>query len=258
MTVKNGKNIQSIERAVNILNCFNSDTLLLSLQEMSDIVRLNISTTRGIVKTLVSTGLLNYDEKNKKYHLGLYFTAKAALISNREEAYITVARPYIEKISEKYSVTCSFQIVQGSQICTIYSVGAHNANYEIHVAEHTLLSLTATASGKLCMLYNIKREQLEKTIGKNLIPYTEYTIKSFKELSIELDKIEKKGYSFENQEYQMGVSSISFPILDSNNHLIATLSITSFSNHVAEIKNALIENLKSAANEIKENLHEIL
>ena len=69
-------NIQSIERAINIIDCFNSENIFLSLQEISKLTNLNISTTRGIVNTLTSLGLLNFDKKNKVYQLGLYFAAK--------------------------------------------------------------------------------------------------------------------------------------------------------------------------------------
>ncbi|SQC98502.1 IclR helix-turn-helix domain [Fusobacterium necrophorum subsp. necrophorum] len=47
------KVIQSIQRAINILNCFDQNNLVLSLNEISQKLDLNINTTRGLVNSLV-------------------------------------------------------------------------------------------------------------------------------------------------------------------------------------------------------------
>lgn len=55
--------IQSIQRAFNIIDCFNNDNTELSLPQISEKVKLHINTTRGIVNTLVATP--------KKIHIAL-------------------------------------------------------------------------------------------------------------------------------------------------------------------------------------------
>lgn len=250
-------NIQSIERAINIIDCFNSENIFLSLQEISKLTNLNISTTRGIVNTLTSLGLLNFDKKNKVYQLGLYFAAKTNLVSNKEDTLIAIVQPYAQKISGNFAVTCCFQLVQNLQICTIYSTSAHNRQYEIHVAEQALLPLLASASGKLCLYYNTDRKQIADIIEKFSVPYTNHTIESEEEMNQRLDEIGKKGYSYEDQEYQIGVSSVSVPILNADNQLVATLSTTSFSNHLLDMKDDVIESLKESAAEIEQKINDL-
>ena len=250
-------NIQSIERAINIIDCFNSENTILSIQDISKITNLNISTTRGIVNTLTSLGLLNFDKKHKVYQLGLYFAAKANLVSNKEEAFIAIVQPYAQKISGHFAVTCCFQLVQNLQTCTIYSTSAHHRQYGIHVAEQALLPLLASASGKLCLYYNTDRKQVADILEKFYVSYTNYTIESEEEMNRRLDGIGKNGYSYENQEYQIGVSSVSVPILDSENRLIATLSATSFSNHLLDMKDDVISSLKDAALEIEKKIKDL-
>ena len=55
--------IQSIQRAFNIIDCFNNDNTELSLPQISEKVKLHINTTRGIVNTLVANGYLACNAK---------------------------------------------------------------------------------------------------------------------------------------------------------------------------------------------------
>ena len=59
--------IQSIQRAINILNCFNQNELELSLNVISEKVKLNINTTRGLVNSLVANKLIYHNKKNNTY-----------------------------------------------------------------------------------------------------------------------------------------------------------------------------------------------
>ena len=49
----NVKVIQSIQRAIDIINCFNESKQALSINEISNELSLHINTTRGIINTLV-------------------------------------------------------------------------------------------------------------------------------------------------------------------------------------------------------------
>ena len=60
--------IQSIQRAFNIIDCFNNDNTELSLPQISEKVKLHINTTRGIVNTLVANGYLAC---NAEIHIAL-------------------------------------------------------------------------------------------------------------------------------------------------------------------------------------------
>ena len=55
------KRIQSIQRAINILNCINEEYPSLSLSQISEQLNLHINTVRGIVNTLAVNGLLTHN-----------------------------------------------------------------------------------------------------------------------------------------------------------------------------------------------------
>lgn len=71
--------IQSIQRAFNIIDCFNNDNTELSLPQISEKVKLHINTTRGIVNTLVANGYLACNAEKIHIALGWFILQKRIL-----------------------------------------------------------------------------------------------------------------------------------------------------------------------------------
>ena len=53
---RTGKTIQSVQRAIDILNCFDAQTPALSLGEISARLQLNKATVHGLLNTLHNNG----------------------------------------------------------------------------------------------------------------------------------------------------------------------------------------------------------
>lgn len=247
------KIIQSVQRSIDILNCFNDTSHHLSLNNISQRVNLNINTTRGLINTLTVNGLVIHDKINNLYSLGFYFIGKASIIQKQVESYITSAKSYVDNIAEKYHVTTSLQLVNQHQIYSIYCAYPSNTAYTIIVSEYTALPLYATSSGKLLMLYNLYDNNKLPIKGFQFKNYTPYTITSKEALIKNLEEIRKNKYASEIEEFELGVSSMAVPILDPNNQLIATVSATFFVNNLMNIKDNLLSDLKEIANEITNN-----
>ena len=57
----NPKNIQSVQRAIDIINCVAEAERKISLKEISSKLGLNINTARGLAQTLLANGFLSKD-----------------------------------------------------------------------------------------------------------------------------------------------------------------------------------------------------
>ena len=88
MEKKLQKPIQSIQRAVQILDCFTPTDPSLPLSAISEKTGLNINTTRGLVNTLVESQLLLRDRETGYYKLGYYFVTKASMIHQDIDRYV--------------------------------------------------------------------------------------------------------------------------------------------------------------------------
>ena len=208
------KLIQSVQRAIDILNCFNESTHYLSINTISQNLNLNINTTRGLINTLLHNGLLIHDKSTGLYSLGFYFIGKAEIIQKQVDNYIAIAKTHVNNIAEKYHISSSFQLVNQNQIYSIYCAYPNNTAYTISLSQYTTLPLYATSSGKLLMLYNLLPNNTDLLNNISFQQYTPYTINTRKKLLQNLKQIQANSYACEIEEFQLGVGSMAVPILN--------------------------------------------
>lgn len=247
--------IQSIQRAFDIINCFSEQSPKLTLPKISEMLSLNINTTRGIVNTLVANGYLEHDSETNIYSLGPVFIPKADLVSaNDMERVKKMARPYLEELSNTFQVSARLQVVSNYNIFTIENINPENAHYILLTRLNTTFALNATASGKLLLHYmgERQRERYFKTLDQRM--YTKNTLVTREDLQKELDKIEKWGYSTEFEEIGLGISSIAIPIMKKTGGLYGTVSIVASSSIVMPIIQDVVVPMRKCAEFVSENL----
>ena len=227
------KLIQSIQRAVDIINCFDNSNKNLSLNNISEKLGLNINTTRGITNTLVFNNLLDHDLEENTYSLGSFYITKSNLsYSNTVNKIKFIAKPYLKKLAEKYGVSSRLQLVFGSEIMSVKTVNPESSYYILVTEDYLPLPLHATSSGKLFLKYSKNNLAFKNLILKK---YTKFTIIEEKILLKNLKEIDKNGYSSEFGERGLGISSIAIPILNKDGSLLATISITGLTPVIKDI-----------------------
>ena len=247
--------IQSIQRAFDIINCFSDQTPKLTLPKISEMLSLNINTTRGIVNTLVANGYLEHDGEANIYTLGPVFIPKADLVSSNDMDRVKkLARPYLEQISNAFQVSARLQVVSNYNIFTIENINPENAHYILLTRLNTTFALNATASGKLLLYYmgERQRERYFRSLDKRM--YTKNTLVTREDLQKELDKIDEWGYSTEFEEIGLGISSIAIPVMTKNGALYGTISIVASSSIVMPIIQDVIIPMRECAAFVTENL----
>lgn len=249
--------IQSVQRAIDIINCFNEFELTLSINDISEKLSLHANTTRGLVNTLVYNGFLRHDPLENKYSLGFIFIPKAELVSlNSVDDIKEIVRPYLIKLANDYQVSSRLQLISQHNIFTVDTVNPENARYIVLTRLDTQFPLNAASSGKLYLYFagkDILEKYLENLNETNHIRYTEKTILDRGALEKELDFIDKNGYSKEDEEISIGMSSIAVPLFDRNDKFIGTISITATNAVIENVQDKVIEDMKKASNEIRTN-----
>lgn len=220
------KLIQSIQRAFEIIDCFNEDNEELKLNDISKMLNLNINTTRGIVNTLVYFSYLEHDQEKNVYKLGYIFLPKSKLLKNRnDDIFFNNLETFLKEIANKYNVNSRFHKILENNIVKILSEEPDESRYFLYIKDSKELPLNATSSGKLILKYS-DEDFLQNYL--NNIPekkVSENTITTKSEMIEELENIDKKGYSTEIDEVAIGISSVAVPIIKSDK-LVATISAT--------------------------------
>jgi len=248
------KIIQSVQRATDILNCFTDTSYHLTLNEISDLVDLNVNTTRGLVNTLVYNGVLSHNKQYNTYSLGLYFLTKTNIIQKQMESYVASAKPLVDDLAEKYHISASMQLANQRKIYSIYCAYPSNTAYTIGLSEYGALPLYATSSGKLLSLYNLYLQDEENLNYIDFHKYTDKTITSKQEFIKQLLIVQENHYAYEMEEFALGVGSLAVPILDRDEKLICTVSATFFASYFPTIKDNLLIDLRKIADVISKKL----
>lgn len=250
---KSGKNIQSVQRAVDILNCFDENRVELSLSELSMMLDVNKSTVHGIINTLHNNGYIRQNEE-RKYLLGPVLLGKQRYTASTiRSLMVSLAKPHMTNISNLHKATVNlFVVAQGSAVFS-HQVIPTTAKYTLtHVSDYS--PLYSTATGKLTLAH-MAAEELEKYISSaSLQAFSLYTITDKDKLRDNLKEIRAVGYSYENEELVEGVSAISVPIYDKSGNWVAAISAVDIAFHVSKGRAVLINDLKKASKEITQKL----
>lgn len=254
MTTTSPKLIQSVQRAIDILNCFSNSKPDVSINEISERTNLNVNTARGLINTMVANNLLIMDRTTNTYRLGSFFLGKAGIIQAQIRSYIIMCKPLMNALAEKYHITVSLQIVNQDEIVSIYCAYPISTSYYITLSEYTPLPEYVTSSGKLLLAYTILPTRPHMLDEITFTPYTPHTIKNKEELQTQLREILVKGYSTEREEFNEDVSSIAVPFFNYNKELIGTISVTVFASAMPRMEANLAKDLKQIAKQIESRL----
>lgn len=241
---KHRRTIQSLARAFAILDCFDSVHPRLNIAEISDLVHLNVNTTRGLVNTLVHFKYLSHDEVENDYYLGLAFIPKARLV---EEQYLfhikNKIQPVLRRWANRFELSARLNMVEDGQLMTVFTEVPDDTRYLIMTRSRIPFPLHATASGKVYLAS--LPESVVKTYvdDTRLVKYTDFTLTDPEALVGELEAIKARGYALEIGEINEGIGSVAVPIVDKRGECIGTISLSGTNEQVLQEKESILKTL---------------
>ena len=244
--------VQSIDRAVKILECFNEENKELRLSEISERLNLNKSTVHGIISTLKYNGFISQDDETQKYKLGIRFVEFGDLVINSMNIR-NAALPVIDGVSDKIEETVHVAMLDGVDVVWIEK---RECTKSIKTSTKIGARLPAytTADGKMIICYQNK-DRIKTYLPKRIPQHTQNTITNKGEFIRKLEEIKKNGYAIDNEEYVEGLKCVAAPIFDHDGKVRFSLSITgpAFRMKEERIKEMIVV-IKEAANEISRRI----
>ena len=247
--------IQSVQRAIDIIDCFSEHELKLTLPQISARTGLNINTARGLVNTLLANGYLEHIPDGNFYMLGPVFIPKADLVGmNDIDRLRSRVRPKLELIADRFQGSARMQRISNDNIFAVEVVNPIDSHYIFLTRLNAVFTLNATASGKLVLYYMDKNRR--EAFYRSFVPtkYTKRTMTTREELEEDLERIRKRGFSTEFDEFGVGISCIAVPILRSNGTLYGTVSIVASSSVVQDVGEQALGPMRDLAAYVREEL----
>lgn len=216
----NEYNVRAVERALQILDCFDDDHSEMGISEIAQVVGLHKATAYRIVTTLVNYGYLEWIPESQKYKLGLELSNLGYKVIRRMDLR-REALPYMKKMVEEWDETCDLSIFDQGRVFYIEVLRGNHA-LTIAAAVGQRLPAHCTASGKLFLAF-LPPEELDAILSRPLTAYTNNTITSPEMLCDQLKIIRERGYSVDNEEYELGICAVAAPIFNRKGTVIAAI-----------------------------------
>jgi len=209
--MQEGKIIQSVAKAMQLLDVLDRSPKPLSLAELSALTGWPKSTIHGLLATMREYSVVAQDEDGC-YVLGIRLFEYGCTLSNSWDI-VEIAKPFIQHISYTTGEAVFLSILDRGEVITLDRADNRTGLW-ISAEMGCRLPIHCTSQGKLFLAYMSQEDRDEILARKEWKRYTDHTIMTRKELDVELCNIQKQGYATENSEYKTGLRSIAAPIFD--------------------------------------------
>ena len=208
------KGLQTVHRAIRLLQCFTVDEPEFSLTELTQKLELPKSTTARLIDTLIDAGMLERNETNFNYKLGhsVYVLGRVAEASND---VVQIATPLMKQLRDETNESVAlFKIDEDKRICIQRFVSLEVVTHNVSIGSKLDLAVGATGKSLLAFQPSEFIEQIMKRV-----PDQERFLNDLAEI-----RETNKALSFD--ERGAGVNAISSAIFSLSGNVKYTLSIT--------------------------------
>jgi DNA-binding IclR family transcriptional regulator len=246
--------VQSVDRALDILESFDFNAEELGVTELAHKLNLHKNNVFRLLATLEVRGYIEQDRKSGNYRLGIK-TFEIANVFLHHLGLRRQARPILEELVNKCDETANLAILDGSDVIYILM---HETSQTVRIVLRLGQRLPAhcTAAGKAQLAFE-SADRLQLLFKDTpLRKLTENTIVRPEALREHLREVAKVGFALDNEEFELGVRCLAAPVRDYSHKVVASVGLSGplsrFS--MERIEKELVPLVKEAGEKISERL----
>jgi len=199
---------KSLEKGFKILSLFNQSSPNLSLKEISQKSGIIKTSAFNYVNTMVKLGYLSKDERTKMVKLGPKAIALGRDLMAGHDIF-HIIKKFSKYVTNIHDFSVDSIILDGNTLVRLYVSEISDASRIISGRAEESWHCSSLAKSLLAFLPEEETEAImNSTIFKK---HTEKTITSKKNLIADLEKVRKKGYATNNEEFLEGFIAIGAP-----------------------------------------------
>ena len=196
--------VQSVERALDILDHVGGSAQGLSASELSRRTGLPYATVHRLIGTLVARGYVRQESSSKTYALGPQMVIAGSRLTSLLGDWL---RPYLTELMEFSGETANVAMLDDGYVNYIAQVESRNQLRMFTQVGNRILP-HATAVGKV-LLARRPRVEAEGNLSRLGMPArTENTITDLSRFLVELDRVSAQGYALDDEEGEIGVRCV--------------------------------------------------
>lgn len=215
--------IQSVVKAVKIMNLFSTSDPQLSLAEISKRLGMPKSTAHNLLNTLLSEGLIE-KVNNDHYALG------RAVIALTQNVLVNVelrdrAAPLLRQLADSCDESVYLAIKDGHYMLYIYAIeSSQRLLARSAVGDRAMMHCTGL--GKAILAHLPEADVIHINQQTNMPRFTENTFHEIDALLSELKITRQRGYSMDHQEHELNTYCVAGPIFNAAGQIIGACSVS--------------------------------
>ena len=237
--------IQSVMRAISVLNALAASNDGLTLTEIAHTVTLPPSTVHRLLTTLQQTRFVRFDVDRGGWQIGVTcFSVGNAFLRSRD--LVTITRPYLRRLMEECGETANLAVRDNAEM--VYLAQAECREMMRALAKPgARVPIAGSAAGKT-LLARLPEEDVAQLLGSTgTNTRTRKTIDALPRMLDELTRVRGRHYAIDDEEHAVGLRCVAAAVFD---HLGDPLGAISVSGPTARIPNDRITKLGSIVRDV--------
>lgn len=213
------ESIRAVERALDVLQCFTSQTPELTMSKISELIGINKSTVHRLLSTLEGKRFVERDPSTGVYRPGLRLLQMASL-AMEQNSLRRLAAPFLQDLCNQYRENVNLALLDGADVIYVDIIEG-SQRVKLAAVPGQRLPAFCTASGKAILAF-LSEDHVKHVLEGGMPGYTQATITSPEEFLENVQEIRGRGFAISEQEFEDGINAIAAPIC---NQPIASISI---------------------------------
>lgn len=222
--------IQSVERALQILDLFNEQATELKITDISKQMGLSKSTLHSLLKTLQLHGYIDQNPENGRYRLGMKLVERGHFVVGTMDIRQT-AKGWLTDLSQRTGQTTHLGILDGREGVYIEKIEGKLAAIAYSRIGRRL-PVHATAIGKVLIAWLSDTELNNLLADYHYTAFTPATLTCRDALLTALAQTREQGYALDSEENEQGVRCVAVPVWNHESRVIAALSLSTLTSRV--------------------------
>lgn len=216
--------VKSADRVLDLFELLNQSAFGLSHSEIADHLAIPKSSLSQLLKNLVARGYVAYLPGDKLYQLGDRLEELVRRKSRMRDLGV-IAQPTLERLAKETRESAFLNVRSGDNSKLVArEIGPQALVTILHVGE--VVPLHRTAAGRAMLAFLPRRVQDEYLARAVFEEMAAAAVNSPQELRKRLDEVAREGLCVAQDEFILGVTGISAPVLAENGEALASLTIS--------------------------------
>lgn len=215
----NGGGFQAADRALQMLQCFDSEGKEVGVSLLATSLGIHRSTASRLAATLAARGFLERVPGKKVFRLGPEM-GRLGLMALGGRDLVGLARPVMERLATETGETINLATLDGDEVVNLVQVdGPHLLGVGAWSGRRT--PLHCVANGKVLLAFGGARPPAGPLRG-----FTARTITTAKALRAEIERVRRQGFAQNLGEIELGLNAVAAPVFDAFGRCRAALSVS--------------------------------